>query len=73
MRRCPKCGRYMNNYVKRILGASILVYTCQCGYNSEESSTGIVYSDRTEQKTVGDSCSRTYTSPMIHEDRTAEG
>ena len=64
MRRCPKCGRYMNNYLKQIFGGAILVYTCQCGYNSEESSTGMVYSDRTTKTTAGDSYSRTYTVPM---------
>ena len=58
MRKCPKCGKYMENYLKQIFGGTIIVYICQCGYSSEESSTGIVYSERTTKTTSGDSYSK---------------
>lgn len=60
MRRCPKCGRYMNNYVKQIFGGASLIYACPCGYKSEESSTGMVFSDKTTKTTAGDPYSRIY-------------
>lgn len=39
MERCPKCGRYMESYLKRIFGGWCTVWTCLCGYTSEESKT----------------------------------
>lgn len=63
MRRCPKCGRYMDSYVKQIFGGASLIYICSCGYNTEESSTGMVFPDMTIKTTAGD-YSRTYTVPM---------
>ena len=52
LQRCPKCGNYMNNFLKKIFGGTKIVYICECGYNSEESYTGLQYSDRTSGKNL---------------------
>lgn len=48
MRKCPKCGRYMNSYVKQCFGGAQLVYVCTCGYNTENDYKNVFWSDRTE-------------------------
>ena len=47
MRRCPKCGRYMENHMESMFGGAYLVYTCSCSYSSKESNSGMYMSNRT--------------------------
>ena len=46
MQVCPRCGRYMNNHVEPDrLNNFILVYNCQCGYNTKTDRSGLRYSN----------------------------
>lgn len=52
MNKCPKCGLYMTSHMKYIFGGARLVWTCSCGYSTEQCDTGMTYSDR--NKTTGE-------------------
>lgn len=48
MNKCPKCGLYMTSHMKYIFGGARMIWTCSCGYSTEQCDTGMTYSDRTE-------------------------
>ena len=45
MKQCPRCKSYMAWYLKPICGDYVVVYSCDCGYSSEEERYEV--SDRT--------------------------
>lgn len=48
MKRCPKCGMYMNSHIKYCFGGWYEVWTCICGYCTEDSKSST--SDKTDWK-----------------------
>jgi hypothetical protein len=52
MYNCPKCGRLLNFDIVYTAGTPIIIYKCDCGYNS----ASYKYSTTTDNKTYVNMC-----------------
>ena len=50
MRKCPRCGKYMENYLKQFFGGARLVYVCRCGYSAENENNDVYWDSVTIKK-----------------------
>lgn len=41
MKQCPKCGMYMYSFIKHCFGGWYEVWSCTCGYSSEDCKSSV--------------------------------